>query len=1178
MNGLTSDFAGFVRNYNKHNMGKTIGELHALLIEYEKGLPKKAATPQVMVIQGGRIQKANKKSQNAKGKGKGKGQGSDKSYIPKPKNPKLTAKEHPTKDDACHHCKEVGHCKRNCHAYLAELIKKKKQVSTVSSSNIFVIELFSFPTKSWVYDTSCGNHICNTKHGLRGVRKLKQVEAIGSFGLVLPNGLVICLEFRQLSYFITFTDGYSRYGYVYLLKHKHEVFDTFKVFKYEVENQLEKTLKALRSNRGDEYICQEFTDYLKAYGIVQQLTHPYTSLLTGVSERRNHTLLDMVQSMMNLATLPLSFWDYALETATRILNMVPTKKVDKTSYELWYGKVSNLSYLKVWGCEALVKRDTPDKLHQRFVKCIFIGYLKEMMGYYFYFPPENKIVVVRLKVLNHLMRKKLISVDPEFDKWLDAMNAEMQSIKDNQVWCLVDLPPNCKTVGSKWLFKKKTDMDGILYTYKACLVAKGYTKLYRVDYEETFSLVVDIRAIRILIAIAAFYDYKIWKIYTYLGKCFAMIDLREAGFILGIKIYRDRSKRLIRLSQSAYMDKILKGLRWIIPSVVISPCKKDLTYIKHKVLQHPKRLPVKLDLDDWNYESWEYFFEQLCSSYEVTKFLHDDSNAIGTSTVTPLTPEEVKVEMRLKSKELTLPMDSLLPWSLRLNQYVHDSSAKPVDISSSKQLGPSYYLAQPISSMMPPPSFNTRLVYHTQPAHTICSPSGFHYQQVQQAVPSLPTKQQVQPALQATSPMIAAQQSLSGPPGSIVTTKKSTLLPQAFTTRIIHDPTTGAWNRDTGASSYLNNSINSLSTVFNSCLYLSISVGDGHSIPVTNKGPSILPTISRPLHLNNVLITLHIVKKVIYVRQFVSDNNCTIEFNSFGFSVKEFLTCRMLLRCDSTRDLNSVTAPSLIMHAFLVSQHTWHQRLGHPGSDVLHSLVSNNVISCNKEKPPVLCHACQLGKHARLLFVSFSTIVASCFDIILSDVWTSPILSLSGYEYYVLFLDHYSQFVWVYPLLHKSDVLSKFVLFRNYVRTQFKSEMRSFQCDHGGEFDNRTLHKLLSTMASSFAFHAPIHPNKMIPHRLLVLKKRFSPNGFGFYPRLLTPYISLRDKDLQKSKDLQVVSEPVYGLIINVVSSKLMLFGLTIDVVHLMLLVGAVLNTKSGLGGMKVPVIRGGTT
>ncbi|GJY10926.1 retrotransposon protein, putative, ty1-copia subclass [Tanacetum coccineum] len=119
-----------------NNMGKKIGELHALLIESEKGLPKKAATPHVMAIQGGRIQKANKKSLNAKGKGKRKGKGKDKSYILKPKNPKPYAKEHSTKDDACHHCKEVGHCKRNCPAYLADLIKKKKQVSTTSSSEV----------------------------------------------------------------------------------------------------------------------------------------------------------------------------------------------------------------------------------------------------------------------------------------------------------------------------------------------------------------------------------------------------------------------------------------------------------------------------------------------------------------------------------------------------------------------------------------------------------------------------------------------------------------------------------------------------------------------------------------------------------------------------------------------------------------------------------------------------------------------------------------------------------------------------------------------------------------------------------------------------------------------------------------------------------------------------------
>ncbi|GJW45944.1 ribonuclease H-like domain-containing protein [Tanacetum coccineum] len=79
------------------------------------------------------------------------------------------------------------------------------------------------------------------------------------------------------------------------------------------------------------------------------------------------------------------------------------------------------------------------------------------------------------------------------------------------------------------------------------------------------------------------------------------------------------------------------------------------------------------------------------------------------------------------------------------------------------------------------------------------------------------------------------------------------------------------------------------------------------------------------------------------------------------------------------------------------------------GSEVLRRLVSSDSISCNKEKLPVLCHACQLGKHVKLPFVSSSSSVTSCFDIIHSDLWTSPILSLSGFQYYVLFLDHYSQ-------------------------------------------------------------------------------------------------------------------------------------------------------------------------
>ncbi|GJW14012.1 retrotransposon protein, putative, ty1-copia subclass [Tanacetum coccineum] len=173
----------------------------------------------------------------------------------------------------------------------------------------------------------------------------------------------VCGPFRTVSKqgascFVTFTDDFSLCGYVYLLKHKHEVFETFKVFQKEVENKLRKTIKSLRYDRGGEYMSQEFLDHLKEHGIIAHRTPPYTPQHNGVSERRNRTLLDMVHSMMSQTTLPESFWDYAFESAARILNMVPTKKVEKTPYEVWHGQAPKLSYLKFWGCEALVKRDT----------------------------------------------------------------------------------------------------------------------------------------------------------------------------------------------------------------------------------------------------------------------------------------------------------------------------------------------------------------------------------------------------------------------------------------------------------------------------------------------------------------------------------------------------------------------------------------------------------------------------------------------------------------------------------------------------------------------------------------------------------------------------------------------------------------------------------------------------
>jgi hypothetical protein len=102
-------------------------------------------------------------------------------------------------------------------------------------------------------------------------------------------------------------------------------------------------------------------------------------------------------------------------------------------------------------------------------------------------------------------------MSPDFDKWLEAMKSEIGSMYENNVWTLVDLPDDLQAIENKWIFKKKTDADGNVTIYKARLVAKDFRQVQGVDYDETFSSVAMLKSVRIMLAIAAFYNYEIWQ-------------------------------------------------------------------------------------------------------------------------------------------------------------------------------------------------------------------------------------------------------------------------------------------------------------------------------------------------------------------------------------------------------------------------------------------------------------------------------------------------------------------------------------------------------------------------------------------------------------------------------------------------------------------------------------------
>ena len=227
-------------------------------------------------------------------------------------------------------------------------------------------------------------------------------------------------------FFVTFIDDFSRYTYVYIIKHKSEVLEKFQEFVKQTENLTGLRVKSLRSDNESEYESKAFKEYCKSKGIMKEDTIPYTPQQNGIAERANRTIMETVRSMLYHAHLPLSFWGEAVSTAVYLKNRSPTSCLkDITPFECWFNKRPDVSNIKVFGCKVYVH--VPDqkrrKLDKKSIPCVFVGYPTNSKGYKLY----------NLESKQMIRSRDVIFLENNFDHKLpDCKDEELKVLVDEK--------------------------------------------------------------------------------------------------------------------------------------------------------------------------------------------------------------------------------------------------------------------------------------------------------------------------------------------------------------------------------------------------------------------------------------------------------------------------------------------------------------------------------------------------------------------------------------------------------------------------------------------------------------------------------------------------------------------------------------------------------------------------
>ncbi|KAL6318326.1 hypothetical protein AAG906_039418 [Vitis piasezkii] len=430
------------------------------------------------------------------------------------------------------------------------------------------------------------------KEGFLTTRKLKESEKF----LYMGNRLKVEVE----KYFITFIDDLSRYGYVYLMHEKSQAIDIFEMFITEVERQLDKKIKIVRSNRGDEYYGKydesgqnpsPFAKFLEKRGIHAHYTMPSTPQQNDVAERRNHTLMEMIRSMMSYFPVPISLWGEALKTTITISGH-------------FIGYPDKLKGYK-FHCPNHSVRIVETR-NARFLENGEISGSNE--------PRKVDIEEIRESDFDIGIRKNPVSFSQAMEtddssKWMEAMNDELKSMAHNGF-------TQKEGIDYRDTFSPVSKKDSLKIIM--ALVAHFDLELHQMDVKTTFlngNLDEDIymeqpkgfakkgnehlicklkKSIYIYISILYVDDILLAtddlgllrETKEHLSKNFQMVDMGEANYVIGIEIFRNRSRGVLGLSQKGYIDRVLERFNMQSCSSGVAPILKGDKLSKKQCLRN----------------------------------------------------------------------------------------------------------------------------------------------------------------------------------------------------------------------------------------------------------------------------------------------------------------------------------------------------------------------------------------------------------------------------------------------------------------------------------------------------------------------------------------------------------------------------------------------------------------